>query len=435
MKKISIVTLGCPKNQVDSEYLAGKLTRCGFELVGQEKAKAVFIMTCAFIEPAVKETEEVIKKYIELKRRKKIDFIAVGGCYVHRFKESIKERFKEVDLLFGFDDIEKIDKIISKRITSSFDTPKFLYNKKIPRAISTVNYAYLKISEGCDENCTFCIIPLLRGKYRSKPIEKVLYEAKELLNSEFYEIILISQSTGLYGIDLYKKKSLKDLLKKLLRLKNLKLLRIFYLHPADLDEEIMKIIVENEKIAPYLDIPIQHVSEEVLRKMKRRGGKKAVYKALELIEKYKNKRDLTVRTEIIVGFPEEQEKDFEELYEFCKRDNIIKRWALFKFYGEKESFASQNYKQLEKDVIEKRYDIMEKLILEKNYSSLLELVGKKVTFIPEYKEGKRIFGHTEFDAPEIDVKSYIESEKNLKEFNFKKLLVQEIDSVGFKLSF
>lgn len=435
MKKISIVTLGCPKNQVDSEYLAGKLLNCGFELVKQDDAQAVFVMTCAFIEPAVKETEEVIRKFIELKKRKKINYIAVGGCYVHRFKDSIKERFKEIDLLFGFDDIKKIDKIIDRKVNPSFDTPKFLYTEKTPRIIPTINYAYLKISEGCNEKCSFCIIPLLRGKYRSKPLEKVMEEVKSLLDSEFYEIILISQSTGLYGIDLYKRKSLKDLLKKLLKFKKLKILRVFYLHPADLDEETLKIIVENEKIAPYLDIPIQHVSEEVLRKMKRRGGKKAVYKALELIEKYKNKRDLTVRTEIIVGFPEEQEKDFEELYEFCKRDNIIKRWALFKFYGEKESFASQNYKQLEKDVIEKRYDIMEKLILEKNYSSLLELVGKKVTFIPEYKEGKRIFGHTEFDAPEIDVKSYIESEKNLKEFNFKKLLVQEIDSVGFKLSF
>ncbi|MEN3043669.1 MAG: MiaB/RimO family radical SAM methylthiotransferase [Candidatus Hydrothermales bacterium] len=435
MKKISIVTLGCPKNQVDSEYLAGKLLNCGFELVKQDDAQAVFVMTCAFIEPAVKETEEVIRKFIELKKRKKINYIAVGGCYVHRFKDSIKERFKEIDLLFGFDDIKKIDKIIDRKVNPSFDTPKFLYTEKTPRIIPTINYAYLKISEGCNEKCSFCIIPLLRGKYRSKPLEKVMEEVKSLLDSEFYEIILISQSTGLYGIDLYKRKSLKDLLKKLLKFKKLKILRVFYLHPADLDEETLKIIVENEKIAPYLDIPIQHVSESVLKKMRRRGGKKAVFKALELIEKYSNQRDLTIRTEIIVGFPEEEEKDFEELYEFCKKNEIFKRWALFKFHPERESFAFQNYKLLKKTITEERFNIMERLILEKNNNSLVKLIGKKVTFIPEYKKDKRIFGHTEFDAPEIDVKSYIDSEEDIKKFNFERLVIKEINNIGFKLSF
>ncbi|MEO0270172.1 MAG: 30S ribosomal protein S12 methylthiotransferase RimO [candidate division WOR-3 bacterium] len=432
MKKFSIITLGCPKNQVDSEYLAGNLLKNNFELVPPEKSEGIIIMTCSFINPAVKETENTIRKFIELKRNKKIKFLAVGGCYIHRFKEKIKEKFPEIDLLFGFDDIENFEKILKKNKETNYSSTRFIYSDKIPRLISTRNFAYLKISEGCDELCSFCIIPKIRGKFRSKPVEKIIEEAKLLTDSGFYEIILISQSTGLYGVDIYKKKMLKELLKNLLKIKKLRLLRIFYLHPADFDEEIIKLIVDNDKMAPYIDIPIQHISENVLTTMRRRGKKEKILSALELIDKYKNKRNLTVRTEIIVGFPTEREEDFEELYEFCKKDNLIKRWALFKYHNEKESFAYENYKPLANKIIEERYKKMLEVIREKNLISAKELIGKELIFIPEYKEDGRVFGHTEYDAPEIDIKSFVESD-DYENFVFRKLKVKSISKKGFKL--
>ncbi len=432
MKKLSIITLGCPKNQVDSEYLAGNLLKNDFEIVEPEKSEGVIIMTCSFINPAVKETENTIKKFIELKRNKKINFLAVGGCYVHRFKEKIKEKFPEIDLLFTFDDIENFEKILNKNRKTDYQSSRFLYSDKIPRLISTRNFAYLKISEGCDELCSFCIIPKIRGKFRSKLMEKIIEEAKLLTDSGFYEIILISQSTGLYGVDIYKRKMLKELLKSLLKIKKLKLLRMFYFHPADIDEEIIRIIIDNEKMAPYLDVPIQHISEKVLSSMRRRGKKEKVLNTLELIDKYKNKRFLTVRTEIIVGFPTEKEEDFEELYNFCKEDSLIKRWALFKYHNERESFAYQNYTPLPKKIIDERYKKMLKVVKEKNYRYAKELIGKQVFFIPEYIKNGRIYGHTEYDAPEIDIKSFVESD-NYEKFIFGKLEIENLSKEGFKL--
>lgn len=432
MKKFSIITLGCPKNQVDGEYLAGNLLKNNYEIVSPENSEGVIIMTCSFINPAVKETENTIKKFIELKRNKKIKLLAVGGCYVLRFKEKIKEKFPEIDLLFGFDDIENFEKILNKNKKTTYESTRFLYSDKIPRLISTRNFAYLKISEGCDELCSFCIIPKIRGKFRSKPIEKIIEEAKLLTDSGFYEIILISQSTGLYGIDIYKKKMFKELLNNLLKIKKLKLLRMFYLHPADLDKEIIKMIVDNEKMAPYLDVPIQHISENVLSSMRRRGKKEKVLNVLELIDKYKKERNLTVRTEIIVGFPTEKEEDFEELYNFCKEDSLIKRWALFKYHHEKESFAYKNYIPLPEKIIDERYKKILRIVKEKNLLAARELIGKDVIFIPEYKENGKIYGHTEYDAPEIDIRSFVDSD-DYESFIFKKLKVKSLYKEGFKL--
>jgi len=431
MKKLSIISLGCPKNTVDSEYLAGKLLKENYELTDPENADGIIIMTCSFINPAIKETEETIKKFLELRKKQKIKYLAVGGCYVHRFREKIKEKFPEIDLIFGFDDIEKFEKILKNKEKTNYESTRFLFSDKIPRFISTRNYAYLKISEGCNELCSFCVIPRIRGKFRSKSLDKIIEEAEILVNSGFEEIILISQSTGLYGVDLYGKKMLKDLLKKLLKIKNLKILRMFYIHPDDLDEEILKIITENEKMAPYLDVPIQHISENVLKTMRRRGDKKSVLKTLELVDKYKNKRYLTIRTEIIVGFLTEKEEDFEELYNFCKNDNLIKRWAVFRYYNEKGSFAYENFEPIEEEIIENRFRIISEIVSEKNGISAKELIGKEVIFIPEYQKDSKIFGHTQYDAPEIDIPSFIENES--EELRFRKLKIKDFTDKGFVL--
>jgi len=431
MKKLSIISLGCPKNTVDSEYLAGKLLKENYELTDPENADGIIIMTCSFINPAIKETEETIKKFLELRKKQKIKYLAVGGCYVHRFREKIKEKFPEIDLIFGFDDIEKFEKILKNKEKTNYESTRFLFSDKIPRFISTRNYAYLKISEGCNELCSFCVIPRIRGKFRSKPLDKIIEEAEILVNSGFEEIILISQSTGLYGVDLYGKKMLKDLLKKLLKIKNLKILRMFYIHPDDLDEEILKIITENEKMAPYLDVPIQHISENVLKTMRRRGDKKSVLKTLELVDKYKNKRYLTIRTEIIVGFPAEKEEDFEELYNFCKNDNLIKRWVVFRYYNEKGSFAYENFESLEEEIIENRFRIISEIVSEKNSISAKELIGKEVIFIPEHQKDSKIFGHTQYDAPEIDIPSFIENKS--EELRFRKLKIRNFTDKGFVL--
>lgn len=397
MKKFKIVFLGCPKNFVDTEHLIGYLLEKGFEY--KEDGDHVFIQTCAFIKPAIKESIKVIKEYIKKKKEGKIKFIGVGGCLPLRFK-NIKKIFPEIDLI-----VKNLNK--NKVVPSS------------PRFLITKGFSYIKISEGCNEKCSFCVIPEIRGDLRSREIGDILSEIEFLTNIGFKEIILISQSTGQYGIDLYKKPCFKDLLKEIEKIKKDFWIRIMYMHPADIDEEIIKIIKDSEKIVKYMDIPIQHFSENVLKKMKRRGGKRKVLNALEIIRNNFSD-DFYIRTEVIVGFPFETDKDFEELLNGLKNYKI-NRIAIFKYYDEKNLGQ-----RIPKKIIRERFEEVERLARKLMEESQRRLLNKKLKVLISEENKEFYKGRTEFDAPEIDFEVYAKKINEIEIPGFYTLKIKNI---------
>lgn len=379
MKKFKIVFLGCPKNLVDTEYLIGSLIKKGFEY--SNEGEYVFIQTCAFIKDAINESYKVIKKYVEKKKRGEIKFIGVGGCLPLRLKNKILEDFPEIDLI----------------IKNEFSFSRFFLTK---------GFAYLKISEGCNERCSFCLIPFIRGNLKSKRIEDIIKEVELLLDLGFKEIIIISQSTGQYGIDIYKRPYFKNLLKEIDKINKDFWIRIMYMHPADVDEELVEIIKNSNKIVKYMDIPIQHFSSNVLKNMRRRGGKEKVLNSLEIIRREFGD-NFFIRSEIIVGFPGENDRDFEELLrgiEYYK----INRIAIFKYSDEKKI----NIKKVPKKIIDQRFLEIEKLARKLMKESQSKLVENKLRCLI-IEENKNFYkGRTEFDAPEIDFEVY--AKKSLK---------------------
>lgn len=379
MKKFKIVFLGCPKNLVDTEYLIGSLIKKGFEY--SNEGEYVFIQTCAFIKDAINESYKVIKKYVEKKKRGEIKFIGVGGCLPLRLKNKILEDFPEIDLI----------------IKNEFSSSRFFLTK---------GFAYLKISEGCNERCSFCLIPFIRGNLKSKRIEDIIKEVELLLDLGFKEIIIISQSTGQYGIDIYKRPYFKNLLKEIDKINKDFWIRIMYMHPADVDEELVEIIKNSNKIVKYMDIPIQHFSSNVLKNMRRRGGKEKVLNSLEIIRREFGD-NFFIRSEIIVGFPGENDRDFEELLrgiEYYK----INRIAIFKYSHEKKI----NIKKVPKKIIDERFLEIEKLARKLMKESQSKLVENKLRCLI-IEENKNFYkGRTEFDAPEIDFEVY--AKKSLK---------------------
>jgi ribosomal protein S12 methylthiotransferase len=379
LKKFKIVFLGCPKNLVDTEYLIGSLIKKGFEY--SNEGEYVFIQTCAFIKDAINESYKVIKKYVEKKKRGEIKFIGVGGCLPLRLKNKILEDFPEIDLI----------------IKNEFSSSRFFLTK---------GFAYLKISEGCNERCSFCLIPFIRGNLKSKRIEDIIKEVELLLDLGFKEIIIISQSTGQYGIDIYKRPYFKNLLKEIDKINKDFWIRIMYMHPADVDEELVEIIKNSNKIVKYMDIPIQHFSSNVLKNMRRRGGKEKVLNSLEIIRREFGD-NFFIRSEIIVGFPGENDRDFEELLrgiEYYK----INRIAIFKYSHEKKI----NIKKVPKKIIDERFLEIEKLARKLMKESQSKLVENKLRCLI-IEENKNFYkGRTEFDAPEIDFEVY--AKKSLK---------------------
>ncbi len=378
MKRFKIVFLGCPKNFVDTEHLFGSLLEKGFKYA--EEGDHVFIQTCAFIKPAIEESIKVIKEYIKKKREGKIKFIGVGGCLPLRFKNKIKKIFPEIDLLIK--NLNKNDVIPSS-----------------PRLLLTRGFSYVKISEGCNEKCSFCVIPEIRGNLRSRKIEDILSEIKFLINMGFKEIILVSQSTGQYGIDLYKKFYFKNLLKEIEKIKGDFWVRIMYMHPADVDKEIIETIKNSEKIVRYMDIPIQHFSENVLKKMRRRGGKRKVLNALELIRNNFSD-DFYIRTEVMVGFPFETDKDFDQLLNGLKYYKI-NRIAIFKYHDEKKL-----KKRIPEKFLQERFEEAQKLARKLMKESQEKLINKNLKVLISGEDKGFYKGRTEFDAPEIDFEVY-----------------------------
>ena len=422
-KKINIITLGCAKNTVDSEVLDAQLKGNNILVTQNVKdADAVVINTCGFIEASKKQSIDTILNAIKLKEKNKLEKVFVMGCMVERYKKELQKEIPEVDEYFGTNNLPQILKslggefkkeLLGERIVS---TPKF--------------YSYLKISEGCDNPCSFCAIPLMRGKHKSKPIEILMNEVVSLVKNGTKELNIIAQDTTYYGLDLYGKRKLASLLKSLSTLEELKWIRLMYAYPAKFPLDILPVIAEKNNICKYLDMPIQHVSDEVLKSMRRGISRRTTE---ELIIKIKKEiPGIALRTTLIVGYPNETEKDLNILADFVE-ENEFDRLGVFTYSQEDDTTAfplndpiSTEEKEARKNYI---MEIQQKVSLKKNKAR----IGKIFEAVVEENKNGNYIGRTSIDAPEIDNSIKIISDNKLNIGDFVKVKIteaKEYDLIG-----
>ncbi len=394
-QKINVVTLGCSKNIVDSEVLMGQLKSSGVEVIydsNDTSAKTVVINTCGFINDAKEESVNTILQFVRAKEAGDIDNLYVMGCLSERYKKELEGEITEVDKYFGVNDIQQIVE------TLNIDYKKELIGERFVTTSS--HYAYLKISEGCDRNCSFCAIPDIRGKHISKPIDEIIIEAKKLQKKGVKELILIAQDLTYYGLDIYKENKLKELLEQLSVIDGIEWIRLHYAYPSKFPFEILKVMREKDNICNYLDIPFQHISDSVLSNM-RRGIDKS--KTLELIEILRIELpDLALRTTLMVGHPGETEKEFEELKQFVI-DARFDRLGVFTYSEEENTFGAEQFDDVISDEV-KNNRSEEIMAIQQEISRQLNARknGKVLKVIIDREEGDYFIGRTEFDSPEVD---------------------------------
>lgn len=403
--KVNIITLGCSKNMVDSEVLSGQLQANEIDVVHENKKldhNIVVINTCGFIDKAKEESINTILDQLELKRRGKLDKVYVTGCLSERYREELAKEIAEVDAWFGTMELP----LILKQFNAD-------YKKELlgERLLSTPkHYAYMKISEGCNRTCSFCAIPLMRGQHISKPIEQLVAEAESLVQKGVKEVMLIAQELTYYGLDIYKKRELPKLLHALADVKGLEWIRMHYAYPAKFPLEIIDAMKERENICNYLDMPIQHASNNVLKAMHRNITKNEMSDLIHTIkEKIPN---ICLRTTLIAGYPNETEKDVEELKEFLKQHRFD-RVGIFTYSHEENTGAykeEDNIPQQEKEA--RAQEIME-VQQEISYEKNQEKIGKTFKVLIDKKEAGRYLGRTEFDSVEVDNEVVIHSNKKL----------------------
>jgi len=407
MPKINIITLGCSKNLVDSENIATQINNQNIDFTFDEfnfDADTVVINTCGFIADAKEESINTILEFAQAKIEGKIENLYVMGCLSERYKEDLEKDMPEVDQFFGVNDMQEI-----------VEKLKIDYKKELlgERVISTPShFAYLKISEGCNRTCAFCAIPLIRGKHVSVPMETLLSQAMNLAKKGVKELILIAQDLSYYGLDIYKKQKLAELVNKLSEIKGIEIIRLHYAYPANFPNDILPIIREKENVAKYLDIPFQHISDNVLAKMKRRHDKTLTN---NLIRKIKEEvPDIAIRTTLLVGHPGETEKDFEELKEFVK-EMRFDRLGVFTYSEEENTFGGDNYEDdVPEETKQKRaneiMEIQQQISFEINHAK----IGKIFKVIIDKETDDYFVGRTEFDSPEVDNEVLINKNTELK---------------------
>lgn len=420
--QIGIKSLGCPRNFVDTEVICGKLREKGYQISEKiDHSDIVIINTCSFIRDAVRESIEEVLKLVKLKKEGKIKHIIVAGCLPQRYKDDqLYQEIPEVDAFLGVGDLLEIDELIKsvmqgEQIFKVSPEPKFLYHYNTPRTILTPrHYAYIKISEGCQNNCAYCLIPQIRGHHRSRKMEDILNEVKLLSEKQnLSEIILIGQDTTLYGIDLYGEYKLAELLKKLslLELNHLQWIRFLYTHPAHYTDELIEVMANYPKICPYLDLPIQHISEKILKRMNRMFEKNELISLMiKLRERIPN---LTLRTTLMVGFPGETEQDFEELLNLVKNYRF-ERLGAFIFSREEGTPAYRFPQQIPLRIKKERLETL--MLTQQAISKEINrvFIGTEIeVLIDEIKSDKpkNIIGRTKGDAPGIDGKVLIKGDK------------------------
>jgi len=427
--KVGMISLGCPKNQVDGELMLEKLNKAGFQIVGAiEEADIMIINTCGFIEDAKREAIETILEVAEYKSAGMISSIIVTGCLAERYQDEILNEIPEVDSVIGIGadgDIVKICLKAALGIPTSFFPDKKLLPLEGERMLSTPpHWAYLKLSDGCDNKCSYCAIPGIRGSYIERSMESIIDEAKELAARGVKEVILIAQDTTKYGMQLYGEYRLAGLLKELVKIDGIEWFRLFYCYPDRVTDELIDVIANEEKICSYIDIPLQHCSSEVLKAMNRNGS----YDSLKaLLTKMKSKiKGLSLRTTFMVGFPGESEEQFEELCRFIK-DIEFDRLGCFAFSPEEDTPAFDFDNQIDDKVKKRRAEVLMDIqysITEKANKSKIGNVYKAVI---DSFDGEKYIGRSYLDSPEIDTGIIITSKSKLSVGDFIGVRITDYD--------
>ncbi len=436
-KKIGIVSLGCPKNLVDSEIMLGLLSKANYEIVNDKSlANILIVNTCGFIESAQQESINTILEMAEEKKRN-CEILIVTGCMAERYKELILEQIPEVDAILGTGNYEEIAETINtaykgeKTVSyGKLEDVNYLDNERI--ISSSKQSVYLKISEGCDNKCTYCIIPYLRGKYRSRRMEALISEAESLAKNGAKELILVAQDTTRYGLDLYGRKMLPELIQNLSKITGIEWIRLLYCYPEEIDDQLIQEIASNSKVCKYMDIPIQHASDRILKLMGRRGSISEIRTALYKLRE--NVKDIVIRTTIIVGFPDETEEDFEQLISFVDEFKFD-RLGVFTYSKEEGTPAAKMKNQVNKKLKLRRQKAVLELqnAISKNKNS--NRTGKIYKAIVDgiADDGIFYYGRTYAEAPEIDGLVYFTSNEPLTMGTFVDIRIlnaEEYDVIG-----
>ena len=432
-RKVGMISLGCPKNQVDGEALLAKLKKAGYEIVNNiEDSDVMIINTCGFIEQAKKEAIDTILEVAEYKNAGLISAIVVTGCLAERYQDEIIKEMPEVDAVLGIgangDIVKTCDKALCGIVTTSFPNKCYL-SINDERIISTPSHwAYLKIAEGCDNRCSYCAIPGIRGGFRSRTIESCVDEAKALAESGVKELILIAQDTTKYGQDLYGKYSLDILLKELVKIDGIEWIRLFYCYPQRITDSLINVIANEEKVCNYIDIPLQHSDKTVLKNMNRVGDGDD-YRAL-ISKMRKALPDLALRTTFMVGFPGETDEQFENLCKFTE-DLKFDKMGCFTFSPEEDTPAYDMQNQIDDDVKVRRQEVL----MNKQYSITEELnkqrIGRIYKVIIDTFDGEKYVGRSYMDSPEIDSGIIFTCDNNLNIGDF--VNVEITDYNGYDL--
>jgi len=434
--KILFVSLGCDKNLVDSEVMLGLLKANNMIITDDEnEADVIVVNTCCFIHDAKEESIVTILEMAKLKENGNLKALLVTGCLAQRYKEEIIKEIPQVDAVIGTTAIDEIVEILNsvlKGINKNyFKDMNYLPTTKVDRVITTGGYtSYLKIAEGCDKHCTYCIIPKLRGNYRSVPMEDLLKEANYLVNNGVKELILVAQETTLYGYDLYGKKMLPELLKKLAKIEELEWIRLLYCYPEEITDELIQVIKEEDKVCNYIDMPIQHASDKILKKMGRRTSKAEL---IEIINKLRSQiEDVVIRTTLITGFPTESNEDFEELMDFVY-DMSFERLGVFTYSKEEDTPAANFKDQVDDSVKEERKESIMAMQQDIAFDFSAEMKNRVLKVIIEgYMADDDVYvARSYMDAPSIDGLVFVKSDKSLMSGDF--ILVQVTSSDGYDL--
>ena len=399
--KINVVTLGCSKNVYDSEVLMGQLRANNKDVAHEKEGNVVVINTCGFIANAKEESVNTILEYVQKKEEGSVDKVFVTGCLSERYKPDLEKEIPDVDQYFGTTELPALLKaleadykheLIGERLTT---TPK--------------NYAYLKIAEGCDRPCSFCAIPLMRGKHRSTPIEDLVAEAQKLAANGVKELILIAQDLTYYGLDLYKKRNLAELLRALVKVEGIEWIRLHYAFPTGFPMDVLDVIKEEPKVCNYIDIPLQHIADTILKSMRRGTTYAKTTKLLHDFRKYVP--SMAIRTTLIVGYPGETEEDFQLLKDWVT-DMRFERLGCFAYSHEENTHAYNLEDDVPEDVKQQRANEIMELQSQISWELNQEKIGKEFKVVIDRKEGNYFVGRTEYDSPDVDNEVLIDATKH-----------------------
>lgn len=433
MNNVHIVTLGCSKNDVDSSMMYSLLDKNKYQMVNEpSQADILIVNTCGFIDAAKEESIDTILESVEYKNEGRCKKVLLSGCLAQRYPEELIKEIPEIDGIIGTGNIDYINELLDRSLAGDLfiktDNLNSAYIEGIRKEeVNTTEY--VKISEGCNNNCSYCIIPSLRGKNRSRKIEDIYSEVEYLVSKGAREIILIAQNTSDYGIDLYSKYSLANLINKISKIEDLKWIRVLYLYPDHFTDDLIEEFKNNDKLVNYVDMPLQHISDDVLKKMNRKTSKEHIIKTLKNLRK--SVPDIVIRTTFIVGFPGESDDDFNQLVDFIE-DIKFDKLGVFEYSKEEGTKAASLDEQIPDSIKEERKNEIMAIQSEISAEILTKKIGKKLeVLIEEEVDEENYVGRTYMDSPEIDGVTYVHSDKNLEIGSF--VQVDVVDSLDYDL--